>query len=128
MAGSVGTNVTALEMHAPAHSSRITEKMQTWQGKGSVQGVCGPQKRGEARVLWPSNEQVEQVEREDEYQHWILMNNMKMIKTNCMLTSQGRGGYLGGERQRKQQTNPGKKVTLKSQHFIYFRFMCFDIH
>lgn len=47
---------------------------------GSVQGACGPQKRGEARGLWPSKEQVEQVEREDKYQHWLVMNNMKMIK------------------------------------------------
>lgn len=92
MAGTVGDNVTALEMCASACSLRIMEKMQIWQGKGSVQGVCGPQKRGEARVLWPSKDQVEQAEREDENQHWILMNNMKIIKTNRMLTGNHKAG------------------------------------
>lgn len=47
---------------------------------GSVQGACGPQERGEERGLCPSKEQAEQVEREDKYQHWLAMNNMKMIK------------------------------------------------
>lgn len=91
------------------------------ESKGSVQGLLA-HKRGEARVLWPSKEQVEQVEREDEYQHRLHMNNMKMIKTNvCWHHKAGVG--IWEVRQRKQQINPGKKVTLESQHFIYFRFM-----
>lgn len=86
MAGTVGDNVTALEMCVSACSPRIMEKMQLWQSKGSVQGVCGPQKRGEARVLRPSKDQMKQAERKDENQYWILMNKLKTIKTNCMLT------------------------------------------
>lgn len=99
--------------------------MQIWQGKGSVQGVCGPQKRGEARVLWPSKEQVEEVEMEDEYQHWIIMNNKKIIKTNWMLTSQGRGGYLGGERLKKTTDKFRKETNTEVTTFYLFQIYVF---
>lgn len=131
MAGSVGANVTALEMCAPAGSPRITEKMQIWQSKGSAQGVHGLQKRGEARVLWPSKEQVEQVEREDKYQHGILMNNMKMINTNHMLTGnrskQGitRQGWVSGKRETEESN---RQIQERERNTEVTTFYLFQIY
>lgn len=53
-------------------------------------------------------------------------------KSKWGITRRGGGGEVGGagsERLKKTtEKSRKKKATLKSQHFIYFRFMCFYIH
>lgn len=144
-AGGVGANmpgISAFEMRSPACSLRITEEIQIWWRKESLQGDAAhrPQRAGEVRILWlrkddwleENKPEAEEIEREEKYQCGISTKNIKIVNKNSMLTGKkshkGRGG--GGSERLKKTTEKSRKekATLKSQHFIYFRFMHFYIH